>query len=97
MHIHLDAVGGIAGDMFTAALLDTWPELTEQVIATVRLAGLDEHVRLERTDFNDGVLTGSKFNVSLADEKHDTSKTVADEHQHGHPDSHHKHLSLIHI
>ncbi len=91
MHIHLDAVGGIAGDMFTAALLDTWPELTEQVIATVRLAGLDEHVRLERTDFNDGVLTGSKFNVSLIDDKHDTSKTVADEHQHSHPDPHHGH------
>ena len=67
MHIHLDAVGGIAGDMFAAALLDTWPELTEQVIATIRLAGLAEEVALERQDFNDGVLTGSKFKVTLTD------------------------------
>ena len=64
MHIHLDAVGGIAGDMFAAALLDAWPELTERVIATVRLAGLGDEIRLERLDYNDGVLTGSKFLVT---------------------------------
>lgn len=26
-HIHLDLVGGLAGDMFNAAVLDAWPEL----------------------------------------------------------------------
>ncbi|MEM9224739.1 MAG: LarC family nickel insertion protein [Pseudomonadota bacterium] len=34
-HIHLDPVGGIAGDMFVAALLDTFPEFCAQVFADV--------------------------------------------------------------
>ena len=32
-HIHLDAVGGIAGDMFVAALLDARPDLHDRVFA----------------------------------------------------------------
>lgn len=32
-HIHLDTVGGIAGDMFTAAVLDALPQLCERVFA----------------------------------------------------------------
>ncbi|QYK41729.1 MAG: LarC family nickel insertion protein [Paracoccaceae bacterium] len=35
MIIHLDAVGGVAGDMFVAALLDAFPDLTAQVMADV--------------------------------------------------------------
>jgi uncharacterized protein (TIGR00299 family) protein len=34
-HIHLDAVGGVAGDMFVAALLDAFPSLAEQVLAEI--------------------------------------------------------------
>jgi pyridinium-3,5-bisthiocarboxylic acid mononucleotide nickel chelatase len=33
--IHLDAVGGVAGDMFVAALLDAFPDLTGRVMADV--------------------------------------------------------------
>src|SRR3954447_26086485 len=34
-HIHLDAVGGIAGDMFVAALTDAVPELRRRVLDDV--------------------------------------------------------------
>ncbi len=33
VHVHLDAVGGIAGDMFAAALLDAFPDLRSRVFA----------------------------------------------------------------
>ena len=33
--IHLDAVGGVAGDMFVAALLDVRPELWPQCQAAL--------------------------------------------------------------
>ncbi|WP_191059905.1 LarC family nickel insertion protein [Geminicoccus harenae] len=35
-HIHLDAAGGLAGDMFAAALLDALPELQDRVLADCR-------------------------------------------------------------
>ena len=34
-HLHLDPLGGIAGDMFVAAMLDAFPELTDSVLADV--------------------------------------------------------------
>ncbi|HWS74517.1 MAG TPA: LarC family nickel insertion protein [Quisquiliibacterium sp.] len=33
VHVHLDAVGGVAGDMFVAALLDARPDLKPRVLA----------------------------------------------------------------
>ena len=33
LHVHLDAVGGVAGDMFVAALLDARPDLQARVFA----------------------------------------------------------------
>jgi uncharacterized protein (TIGR00299 family) protein len=35
LHVHLDAVGGAAGDMFVAALLDARPDLEPRVLADV--------------------------------------------------------------
>ena len=37
-HIHLDAVGGLAGDMFVAAMLDALPELRQRVFADLAAA-----------------------------------------------------------
>lgn len=40
--IHLDPVGGIAGDMFLAALIDLEPGLADGAVAAMRAAGLPE-------------------------------------------------------
>ena len=103
MHIQLDPVGGIAGDMFAAAVLDAWPELERPLVAALERAGLDAIATVERIDHSDHALTGSRFAV------HETSRGDGephvhdgDEHRHGdghrHDDEHrqddgHRHVA----
>jgi len=61
--IHLDAVGGVAGDMFAAALLDLRPDLWPRCEMAVAAMGLPETLRISRPRHDDGVLTGSRFLV----------------------------------
>ncbi|MDP7220354.1 MAG: nickel pincer cofactor biosynthesis protein LarC [Arenicellales bacterium] len=63
IHLHLDAVGGVAGDMFVAALLDAERELEEELLRALNQAGLDSLVRVQRHDHDDGTLTGSRISV----------------------------------
>ncbi len=62
MHLHLNPLGGLAGDMFNAALLNTRPDLLDATRAT--LAGLDMPVpvRIE-LQAADGGLSGHRFQV----------------------------------
>ena len=66
MHIQLDPVGGIAGDMFAAAVLDAWPRLESPLVAALERAGLDTIATIERVDHADHALTGSRFAVHEA-------------------------------
>ena len=71
---HLDLVGGIAGDMFIAAVLDVRPELYEGMCSAIRAAGLPDIVGMEVREYSDKILTGTYFHVDEA--------AVEDHHHH---------------
>ncbi len=77
LHLHLDPVGGVAGDMFVAALLDAWPELADGAIAAARAASLRDELRIEHRPHRDEVLVGSRFAVTLHE-----GRTADHEHVH---------------
>ena len=78
-HLHLDLVGGIAGDMFIAAVLDCFPEFEAELELAIIDAGFADLVELKCLPFNDGVLTGKRFSVREI------------QHQDDHNDHHHSH------
>lgn len=70
MHIHLDLVGGLAGDMFAAALLDAYPEHEEALRRAFANARLDRIAGIGRRAHRDHALTGSRFEVDAEREAH---------------------------
>jgi pyridinium-3,5-bisthiocarboxylic acid mononucleotide nickel chelatase len=60
LHFHLDPLGGLAGDMFLAALLDARPELAEETFAAMRAAGLPGSWQTRLVRHHDGVLGGHR-------------------------------------
>jgi pyridinium-3,5-bisthiocarboxylic acid mononucleotide nickel chelatase len=62
-HIHLDAVGGVAGDMFVAALLDARPDLRARVFSDVQVV-IPAHCGTPRLDEGDsGGIAASRFGL----------------------------------
>jgi len=94
MQIHLDPVGGVAGDMFVAAVLNANPELTPGLLKTINGLGLPELVTCRIETANDGVLAGSRFVVECE------AQPSIRHHQHAHDsdgsnDHHHRRWSDI--
>ena len=63
MHLHLDAIGGVAGDMFIAAVLDAFPHLRDAMLQAIRAGGLPEDIVCRTVEHRDDVLTGLRFLV----------------------------------
>ncbi|PRY20973.1 hypothetical protein CLV78_111128 [Aliiruegeria haliotis] len=93
--IHLDALGGVAGDMFAAALLDACPELWPEVEAQLAAMSLGSGHRICPLPHTDGVLTGARFIVEAEhpdasrEHSHDGKVNGACRGSHGH--GHHAH------
>ncbi|MBB4313155.1 LarC family nickel insertion protein [Roseospira marina] len=90
-HIHLDPVGGVAGDMLIAALLDAFPEHESAMRAAVAAAGLPEGWVLHVEAYGDGVLTGRRFQVrgpEMAAESEHADHHHHHHHAHGHAHAH---------
>ncbi len=64
LHVHLDAVGGIAGDMFVAAMLQAFPDHVEPCLAAVRrLVGKDAKIDVRHGNYSG--FSGAQFDVHL--------------------------------
>jgi uncharacterized protein (TIGR00299 family) protein len=91
-HVHLDPLGGVAGDMFAAALLDAMPDQAAAVAAAVRRV---VSVTVGPVPHRDHVLTGKRFVVGQADPPPDHRHDHDHDHDHEHV-QHHEHHTHTH-
>ncbi len=97
MQIHFDALGGVAGDMVVAALLDAFPEHEAATFASVE-ASLAP-VACTSLAHRDDVLQGRRFSVALKPSPEPRHHDHDEHHRHGgsgeHQPAEHRHWSTI--
>jgi uncharacterized protein (TIGR00299 family) protein len=86
-HIHLDVLGGIAGDMFIAAILDARPDLIAPCVSTMRAAGLTESWVVEANVATDTGMTGHRMQIEY-------TVNTDNHHDHDHTHSHHHYSDI---
>ena len=68
MRFHLEPLGGLAGDMFAAAMLDLRPDLAAGTLQAIKEVDLGTAVTVRHLPYSDGILSGSRFDVALSGE-----------------------------
>ena len=86
LEVHLDPVGGIAGDMFVAALLDFRPDLEAGLVEALALCPLIDKVDIALEGHNDGILTGRRFSVRRDGRRAEEEALAPHLHTHHHAD-----------
>ena len=72
--VHLDLVGGIAGDMFVAAVIDAFPEHKSGMLEELAKLPGPPQGSISLLPFSDGVLSGKRFAVHPQGGGHDHAK-----------------------
>jgi pyridinium-3,5-bisthiocarboxylic acid mononucleotide nickel chelatase len=68
MHIQLNPLGGVAGDMFIAAVLDAYPEHADGVLTSIAATGIPPACDVALSEHRDHILRGKKFVATGTDE-----------------------------
>lgn len=89
MHIHLDIIGGIAGDMFTAAMLHASPELKQPLFEALEVVREQTQVDYWVEDTMDKGLSGQRFHVE------ETNSSTDHHHHHHHHHGEHRSWKTI--
>lgn len=96
-HLHIDPVGGIAGDMFAAAMLDAFPALGDGLVDALRKAGLANDVVVKWERVTEEVLAGTRFVVDDPRERKGPRPPYAAlTHNHGHHGNH-EHVRFVDV
>ena len=64
-HVHLDPVGGLAGDMFIAAMLDAFPDSLDACLRDLEDSGVLEHVDISLQSGKSHGMAVARFCVTL--------------------------------
>lgn len=91
-HVHLDAVGGIAGDMFVAAMLDAFPYLEERVFADLARVLPAEAGRPELAEGRSGAVRVKRFGLVSHDK---SGRHSAHDHHHDHHHGRYRELAAL--
>lgn len=89
--IHLDPIGGIAGDMFVAALADAFPTLIPGLLAEVEKLPAPARAEIDLIEHRDAVLGGHRFLVAEPTAAHHHHYHGDHQHDGGHAHEHGAH------
>jgi len=87
--IHLDAIGGLSGDMFVAALIDAAPEHADALLQTLRALPVPEDLTISLVRGRSGAISGQRFVVATPQAA--ATPAASATHRHNAVDHHHDH------